>query len=1036
MSIRTFLFVFLFAVSMSAQTFHGNLTGAVTDASGAVIPEVTVTLTNPSTGLTRTTVTTSSGDYSFPELPVGVYSIAVSHSGFEPEKIDNIAVAVSQTTNINVQLGVARQAQTVEVSAAAVNLETNSSDLSALVNTSTVADLPNNGRDFRTMVQMAPGVAGSSVNGSRTTANNYQIDGADNNDVALGISAENQGGVAGIPGGLLPIDAIDQFSVQTNAEADMGRNGGSNVNMVIKSGTNDLHGSAYYFNRNEDLASASPILPKGSRPQEVRNNQPGFSLGGPIKKNKTFFFLDGEIQLAIAGESILDTTPSPAWVAAGDAVLARYGVPVNPVSTNLLTIFPSYALTGPATANNYLADALDTYNSFNGIVKVDHRFNDKHSIAARYLGSAGTQIADVGSHFVEFFQAAPMHIHNFSVVETAIFTPTLVNTLTLGENYFMQTFNDHNIGYDPLALGLNTGSTSPGSPGIHISGFDYVGATQPSARTDTTGHATDNLAYTVGRHQFKFGGEYRRAVVDLAYFGGIRGSFTFDGTRGPWASDPSISGTLKSLSDFLAGYPTNANGATITRGLPEPVFLINSGDAWATDTFKATPELSLNYGLRYTYYGVVHDVGNTLTNFLPSVGFVGGQLYPKQLLNFSPRFGFAYSPRWAKRFVLRGGYGVFYDVQPLQNIYSGPTGNGGASGIQKNPGGPDPVYTLSAMNVVFQSGAPVFGGATPVPPFGAFSVGQNYHTPYVQNFHLNIQTQLSKTTLLQVGYVGSLGRQLPVDLDINQPVIGTGGIRPLAQQYPMLSAINQTVEGANSAYNSMQTSVHQQFWNGLTANMNFTWSHAIDDASSATTPMNSYNLEADRGNSTFDEALVLTGFITYRVPQLAHFAPRLTNGWQLNSRITYDSGTPLNFKTGQNTDGTGEENDRDNLVGNPYANVPVLTGTQAVQYFNPAAFAIPAKNTYGNLGRDALYGPGFGSVDFSIFKRIPIHERVYAEFRAEIFNILNRTNWASPSTSITSASFGEMTQTKNGSSAPGLGFGEPRNTQLGLKLIF
>ena len=416
-------------------------------------------LDNPATGFTRSTVATSAGEYNFPDLAVGIYSITVMHGGFETTKVDKIEIAVSKTTNINVQLGVAQQQQVLEISAAAVNLETTSSDLSALVNDKTVQELPLNGRDFRQMVKLAPGVtpSGTDVNGMRSTSNNYQVDGADNNDAMLGIESQNQPGVAGIAGGLLPIDAIDQFSVQTNAGADMGRNSGSNINMVIKSGTNTLHGTAYFFNRNEDLASRSPLLPAGSRPQEIRNNQPGFSVGGPIVKNKTFFFVSGEIQLAIAGESILDTSPSAAWVTAGDAVLSKYGVAVNPVSMNLLNIYPAYSRTGPATANNYLANDLNTYNSFNGLVKIDHRFSDKHSLSVRYFGTGGTQVADVGSHFKEFFQTAPMHVHNFSVVENAILSPRLVNQLTLGANYFMQTFQDENIGFSSLAHGPEYG---------------------------------------------------------------------------------------------------------------------------------------------------------------------------------------------------------------------------------------------------------------------------------------------------------------------------------------------------------------------------------------------------------------------------------------------------------------------------------------------------------------------------------------------------------------------------------------------------
>ena len=1029
------LLITLLASGVWAQTFRGSLTGTITDTTGAAIPQASVRLDNPATGFTRSTTTTGAGEYNFQDLAVGIYTLTVTQGGFETKKVDKIEIAVSKTTNINVQLGVAEQQQLVEVSAAAVNLETTSSDLAAVVNDKTVQELPLNGRDFRQMVKLAPGVTpnGTDVNGMRSTSNNYQVDGADNNDAMLGIESQNQPGVAGIAGGLLPIDAIDQFSVQTNAGADMGRNSGSNINMVIKSGTNSVHGTAYFFNRNEDLASPSPLLKPGSRPQEIRNNQPGFSIGGPIIKNKTFFFLAGEIQLAIAGESILDTLPSPAWIAAGDAVLAKYGVAPNPVSTNLVNIYPAYSRTGPATANNYLANSLNTYNSFNGLVKLDHRFSDKHSISVRYFGTGGTQVADVGSHLKEFFQTAPMHVHNVSIVENAILSPRLVNQVTLGENYFMQTFQDADLGFSSLGLGLNTGSSVAGSPTIKISGFDYVGATQPAGRTDTTGHITDNLSYTIGRHQLKMGGEYRRAVLDVAYFNNVRGTFSFDGTRGPWASDTSLSSTLRALSDFLAGYPTNASGATINRGAPEPIYLVNSGAGWIHDNFQVSPQLNVNFGVRYDYYGVLHDDKNNLANFIPSVGFTTGQLYPKTPLDFAPRVGFSYAPKWAPRFVVRGGYGIFYDVPPVNAFASASAQNGASTGMAYNPGGPNPVYALTATNIVFQPGVPVFGNSVATPPFGVYSVGQQFKMPYAQNYNLNVQTQLTTSTLLQVGYVGNVAVHLLTLLDINQPI---NGVRPFAQQYPTLAAINQLNTNANSHYNSLQTSIRQQLWHGLAANINYTWSHAIDDDSTYTTPMNSYNLALDKGNSTFDQRQIVTGFLSYALPQFGHFAPRLTNGWQFNSLLTFGSGQPVNITTGKNTDLTGENKDRVNLIGNPFTNVPVLTGTLAQQYLNPAAFAVPLSGTYGNLGRDAIFGPGFGAVDFSIFKRTPITERIMTELRVEILNLFNRTNWANPTASFASASFGELTQTRNGSSAPGLGFGEPRNVQLGLKIIF
>jgi hypothetical protein len=395
--------------------------------------------------------------------------------------------------------------------------------------------------------------------------------------------------------------------------------------------------------------------------------------------------------------------------------------------------------------------------------------------------------------------------------------------------------------------------------------------------------------------------------------------------------------------------------------------------------------------------------------------------------------GFAYTPFKAGKWVVRGGFGIFYDVPAVSEFTAaGSVGNGGANGAAYNPVGASPVYTLTAKNVIFTPGVPVFGTVAATPPFGAYAVNPNFTMPHVMNFNLNVQRQLTSSTLLQVGFVGSEGRKLAAILDINQLV---NGVRPYAVQYPNLSAINQLNSAADSAFTSMQVSLRQQVWKGLTANVNYTWGHALDDASSVTSPQNSYNLKGDWASSTFDTRHYTTSYVSYEAPKV-HFVPLITSGWQANALITYTSGNPINITAGSNISGSGENKDRVNLVGDPYANVPVLTGTLAVQYFNPAAFAKPAAGTFGTLGRDALYGPGFGSVDFSLFKKLPITEKINGQFRVEIFNLFNRTNWANPTTTLTSSSFGELTQTKNGSSAPGLGFGEPRNVQLALKIIF
>ena len=296
--------LFLFASGLWAQTFRGTIAGVVTDASAAALPGAVLRLESPATGFVRTVAANTEGEYLFPDLAVGSYTLTVSNSGFETRRIEHVEVAVSGH-QYQRAVGRGAQQQVIEVAASAATLDTTSSALVGVVDTRTVADLPMNGRDFRQMIKLAPGrFAGrTSVNGMRTSGNNYQIDGADNNDAFQNAAAVNQGGVSGIPGTLLPIEAIDQFSVQTNASAEVGRNGGSSVNLVIKSGTNDLHGSLYYFNRNEALASTLAVPAATSPKPVIRNNQFGFSLGGPVIRNRTFFFVNGEAQLSIANNS-------------------------------------------------------------------------------------------------------------------------------------------------------------------------------------------------------------------------------------------------------------------------------------------------------------------------------------------------------------------------------------------------------------------------------------------------------------------------------------------------------------------------------------------------------------------------------------------------------------------------------------------------------------------------------------------------------------------------------------------------------------
>ncbi|SFS09416.1 Carboxypeptidase regulatory-like domain-containing protein [Granulicella pectinivorans] len=1077
-------FALLFSVHAFAQTFRGTLSGTVVDAQGAVVAGASVQLSNPASSLALNAVSGKSGDFNFPELPVGTYNLSVTAPGFETNKLNNIDIAVSVVRNIKIELRVGSQAEVVEVKANGVQTDTTSAALITVIDSKSVQEMPMNGRNFTQMIKFTPGVnISSSVNGSRTASINYQVDGVDNVDAYLGIVASNQGGIQSVAGGLIPIEAIDQFSMQSGGEADQGRNAGANSNMVLKSGTNSIHGDVFYFDRNEFFASISPVAAIGSRKPLIRNHQGGFTLGGPIWKDHTFLFLAGEIQVAKANVALTDTVLSDAWLAQAKSfmtdpvVSAGAPVAVNPVSQGLYNVlFPADSKTGPATTNNYFANGPSNYNSFNGVIKLDHKFSDKYSISIHYIGTTGKQTAPTGSDYAEYFQTAPMHIHNASIVQTSVFTPNLLNIITFGTNYFKQTFNDANQNFNPAATaGLNLGLTgiiAAGAPTITVNGFDITGATQPSGRTDVTGHVTDNLHWTLGRHALKFGGEFRRANVDLIYFSNARGSFTFDGTRGPWdtaagaltpaatayCKNAGLAATCSQLSyiaDFLAGTPTNANGAKLLQGNAERIFLLDTEDMWAQDDFKATSKLTLNLGVRYTIPGVVHDAANDLYSFVPgSTPSFKLPLYNNYYGSFGPRFGFAYSPFENNTTVIRGSYGLFYDVPGMSSMVSGTTTNGGDSYTQNNPAGPNAAVTYIASNVTFQTGINPFIGANP-PQLGAFGVTPNIKTPYAETYSLGVEQQISRSTLLTVGYVGTAGHRLLGLIDLNQPVANgtsTASARPYPQlTFPgqsittgkSLAGINQLGNISDSNFNSLQVVVKQAPWHGIVTTFNYTWAHSLDDGSSTTTPMNSYNVHQDYGNSTFDTRNTVTGFAYYDVPQLFHAFPRISKGWQANALYTFSGGTPISPLVSTDNSATKQLKDRPNYSGvSPLAGRTVITasnGTRQYQYLTNAnaSFAVPTPGTYGNLKRDNFYGPGFGAVDFSLFKHTPITERVMSEFRVECFNIANQANLANPSVSnINSSTFGRITNTRNGAGAPGLGYGEPRNVQFALKLQF
>jgi len=1037
------LALFLVADVCRAQTFRGTISGRIADSSGGVLPGVSVTATNDATGVARTTNTSASGDFSLPDLQLGTYTVEATLAGFQTTKA-TVEVTVSRVSSVEMKMGLSNVSETVLVSASSILLDTVSTALSNVIKPKQVQDLPLNGRDFTRMLQLAPGVAGTSVNGVRTRGNNFQIDGADNNDAFQNIAAVNQGGVSGIAGTLLPIEAIDQFSVQSGGSAEMGRNAGSTVNLVIKSGTNSVHGTTYYFNRHEALSATSPVAAPGSPKRPIRNNQYGFSLGGPIVHNKTFFFSTLEVQKLTAGNTTPTTAPSADWVASANQLLNQFGVPVNETSTKLLALWPQDSRTGSATAQNFVSTDPNSYSSYNGIAKVDHQFNPVFNVSARYFGGGGDQVAQTNSPYLAYYQAVPSRMHNVSVVSAGVFTSHLVNQLVVGYNYFLQTFNSQDHSADPLAMGLNTGVTDAelsGPPNITINGFAAVGGTQPLGRVDKTIQFTDTLSYATGAHQMKAGGELRVSKLFIFYDSNKRGTFTFDGTVGPWASLPvsAASASLKSLSDFMAG--SYATGS-IVRGNTHHNYFQNSFDLFFQDAWTATPALTLNFGLRYTYPGVLGASDAPLTNFLPDQGMVSTDtLYPADRKDLSPRVGFTYLPWESRKTVFRGAYGIFYDMLAV-NFFTANTSfaNGGALGVGNNPGGSTPVYSITQRRLTYANNVPVFGTSLQ-PPYGAFAVSQELRLPYVVNFNVNVEQQLGATTVLQVGYVGTRGHRLALMRDINAPAPRAAGLsqalRPFNGRYPELAAINELETIGSSRYNSLQMSLIQNAWHGVSGRLNYTLGHAMDNGSEArnTLPMNSADINADWGNAAFDVRHVISAGFTYSMP--AFGTSRFGDGWQFNTIATIQSGGPFNITTGTDASGTGDRSDRPNLVGDPFSGLVQPATPQSVLFFNRAAFAAPAPGTFGNLARNAYYGPWFKTVDVSVFKTTKLNNGVSLQLRCEVFNVLNMTNWANPGSTLSSSTtFGLLTNTRNGNSAPGIGSGEPRNAQLAAKILF
>lgn len=1058
-----------------AQSISGKVIGTVTDSSGAAVPQASVEVTNEGTGAVRHLTGDDAGNFVVAELPVGFYTVRVSAQGLAPFSRTRVKVDVGADARVDVTLAPSGQSESVVVTAETPQMERDSATLAEVINNRQVESLPLNGRDFRKLTFLIPGAAprtprgsfGSfSVNGQREKSNIFLVDGVDNNDSFRQQPSFNQGGVANAPATLFPVDALGEFSVQSQGSAEYGRNSGAVLNIVIKSGTNDFHGAVYEFIRNDafDAANFFETLP-GARKGPFRNNDFGAVAGGPLIRNKTFFFGGYEGQRERVTSPFSASVPTGAAIAAADAKNAINGRSRSPLSTSVLALIPA----APSSSNGNIAASSPNQNkSDNFLIKIDHHLSERFNLSGRYVFGQGNQnfplSAGNGSPLAPYQTVVPTRVQLAGLNLTQSYTNRFINETRIGYNRFKQFFTPLDASFDPGSIGLVTGV--PSLPTIVVGGFVSLGAssTIPRGRVSSGFQFVDNVTYVRGAHTWKWGGEFRRALVASFNDVNARGRIIFNDTTAvpsPGPGVPAVS-AFTALENFLAGFPSPSSSTILRGGTRRDTYTNNFG-LFFQDDWKLSSHLTLNLGMRYEYLSRLQEQAGRLSNFIPGKGLlrVGDpglpSLYNRDANNFAPRVGFAYDLTGKGKTVVRGAWGVYYDTPPQDFFLVQAFASGGVGNIAANPGIPGQGITTAGLAAPrWTAGSPVFASAAAsascnlATPCSLFAVDQNLRTPYIYNYNLNIQQALGPGTVLQLSYVGSSAHKLFRTRDINQAAPGDPDVkkrqsrRPFNAAFPQFSNIDMLEASANSNYNAFETFVRQRMHKGLMLYAAYTWSKSIDDASNGLEsgtrglafPQDSSNPRPERGLSSHDIRHRFTFNTVYDIPfgvWVSNWPKRLTEGWQLSAIYTWSTGLTATPFLGNDNSGTGELNDRPNRVGDPNSG----GAKTRLAYYNKSAFEAPAPRTFGNAGRNILFGPGTNIADISLNKSTNISERVSVQLRSEFFNIFNHPNFTVPNPQFDSTGFGVIGSTPDvAGSNPRLGDGGPRVIQFGLKLLF
>jgi len=994
---RVFLAFSFISCCLSLPLFaqdRAAINGVVTDSSGAVVPGASVELLSSSTGLHRVTISDPKGLYEFTTLPVGSYTLTITKESFKPITIRNVDLLYGETRTVDAKLEVGGFSEIVTVDATAEAPNRSNAEVAGVIESAQIKEIPVSGRNWASLMILAPGAINYGDGAQRAIRfsghslddSNFTFDGVD----ASGVQEQTQKSDTRLN---IALDAIQEFRVSTsNYTAENGAAGGAQINVVSKSGTNQYHGGGFYALRSDTLDSRSPF--DGPTLPPFSLHQFGASLGGPVVKDKAFFYLNYEGLRQSLGETFTNFVPNATFRA---QVLAT-----SPALKPILDAYPVGQRPVDSVTDEVTKVATHTVRENAGMARFDYRFNDKNTAYVRY--NVDNAYIDDPTDALGGHNVIPHIPTNIVVQYQRTISPTIINEAKIG----MNRANYHNWGY----------GTSPIA--AEISGFDSVADTSLDTEVGTTLSYIDNLTKVFGRHTLKFGVDVRRVQLNNS------GNTLTTSSISYATLDDFINNRADSAS-YLQGEGVVGNRRTFYQG-------------YAQDELRLTPGFTLNLGLRYEYYSVMHEILNrsAVVDITGCGGFCprGTPYYDPNTTDLGPRLGVAWAPTaLGGKTSIRAGFGLYYGGNQNDD-FSDPA----ESAVPRYNLTTDDFPTLSYPLVAFLDPKNQL--------YSPKAIDRHRKDLYYENWDFVIQQQLPQDWLVQIGYTGGQGHHLFDRYTINL-------INPLTGRRPLsgFSSFGLKANDGNSNFNALQLSLDRRFTRGLLFQMNYMWSHGITDASNgageSVALQNMACRACDRSSTSIDVRHNMTANFIYALPfgpgkalLASGPAAQVFGGWSLSGIVTARSGLPVNItmtrKSGDLLDGNSSNQRPDRVPG-----VSIYAANQTISnWFNPAAFALPAKGTWGNLGRYIANGPGMYEIDSTLQKRFRITEALALNFRASAYNLFNHPVYKNPSSGIgslignppaVSGSFGQITNVIN---TGAVGTGAPRRFEFMFRAEF